>query len=183
MKPIKTNKRELLHDCGPFLKVEQHEVEFPDGTIIPDWPWVVTPGFINLAAITKEGEFILFRQTKYAVEGTSLAPVGGYLDEGESPLLAAQRELREETGYAAAEWVSLGTFPVDANRGGATGHFFLALDAEFVGAGDSDDLEEQELLFLSESELREALNAGEFKVVSWIACMHMALAALAAKKN
>ena len=183
MKPIKTNQRELLHDYGPFLKVEQHEVEFPSGTVIPDWTWVITPGFVNVAAITPSGEFILFRQTKYAVDGVSLAPVGGYLDEGEEPLQTAQRELREETGYHANEWLALGTFPVDANRGVAYGSFFLATNATFVEQGHSDDLEEQELVLLSEDEVREALARGEFKVVTWVACMHLALAAYDAMRR
>ncbi|MBI1834896.1 MAG: TonB-dependent receptor, partial [Burkholderiales bacterium] len=42
--------------------------------------------YINVAAVTMTNEFLCFRQTKYAVQGTSLAPVGGYLDPGEDPL-------------------------------------------------------------------------------------------------
>lgn len=176
MKPIKTKKRKLLHDYGPYLKVEQHEVEFPDGTLIPDWHWVVTPGFVNIAAISAEGTWLLFRQTKYAAEGVSIAPVGGYLEDGEDPLLAAKRELKEEMGYESNDWTHLGTAPVDANRGGAMGHFYLARNALFTGSIASDDLEEQELLEMTEIELRGALAAGDCKVVSWIACFHMALA-------
>ena len=178
MKPIQTNKTELLHNYGPFLQVEQHEVAFPDGTVITDWTWVITPDFINVTAITPDGQFVLFRQTKYAVDGTTLAPVGGYLEKGEDPLTAAQRELKEETGYVSDQWTSLGAFPVDANRGVATGHFFLATEATFEGLGVSDDLEEQELILLSEQAVRNALASGEFKVVTWVACMQLALAAL-----
>ena len=178
MKPITTNKRKLLHHYGPFLQVEEHEVAFPDGTVIPDWTWVITPDFINVTAVTPDGQFVLFRQTKYAIKDTTLAPVGGYMETGEDPLEAAKRELREETGYTSDEWTPLGAFPVDANRGVATGHFFLATNATFASKGESDDLEEQELILLSETEVREALASGAFKVMSWVACMHLGLAAL-----
>src|SRR5512143_1161741 len=122
MRPWKTLSREVVLSEPPFLTIESHTVELPDGRIIPDWQWIVTPDYVNVVAITDEGQFVCFRQTKYAVTGTSLAPVGGYLDPGEEPLAAAQRELHEETGYAATSWTSLGSYAVDGNRGAGTGY-------------------------------------------------------------
>jgi ADP-ribose pyrophosphatase len=153
----------------PFLAVEYHRVALPDGRVIDDWPWVITPGYINVVALTVNGEFVLFRQTKYAVEGTSLAPVGGYLEPGEEPLAAAQRELREEAGYEAADWEPLGSFAVDGNRGAGRAYLFLARNCTPVGRSPSDDLETQELLLLSQAEVEQALVAGEFKVLAWAA--------------
>ncbi|MFT5124588.1 MAG: ADP-ribose pyrophosphatase [Candidatus Omnitrophota bacterium] len=175
MKPWKTNRRRDLLDCGKFLRVEEHEVELPDGTIIPDWPWVISPDFINVVAITPEHAYLFFRQTKYAIEGTALAPVGGYLEPGEDPLETAKRELQEETGYQSDDWTSLGAFPADANRGCGTGHFYLARDCRYVGGEVQDDLEEQELLLLSRAEVEAALDQGEIKVMSWVACVAMGL--------
>jgi ADP-ribose pyrophosphatase len=175
VKPWKTNRRRDLLDCGKFLRVEEHEVELPDGTIIPDWPWVISPDFINVVAITPEHAYLFFRQTKYAIEGTTLAPVGGYLEPGEDPLETAKRELQEETGYQSDDWTSLGAFPADANRGCGTGHFYLARDCRYIGGEVQDDLEEQELLLLSRAEAEAALDQGEIKVMSWVACVAMGL--------
>ena len=175
MKRWKTNRRRDLVDCGKFLRVEEHEVELPDGTIIPDWPWVISPDFINVVAITPEHAYLFFRQTKYAIEGTTLAPVGGYLEPGEDPLETAKRELQEETGYQSDDWTSLGAFPADANRGCGTGHFYLARDCRYIGGEVQDDLEEQELLLLSRAEAEAALDQGEIKVMSWVACVAMGL--------
>ena len=58
---------------------------------------------------------------------------------------------------------------------GLPAHFFLALDAAFTSRTASDDLEEQELLLLSEAELRQALLAGEFKLLPWVAIVGLAL--------
>ena len=150
-------------------------MELPDGSIIRDWPWVIIPDYVNVVALTPKNEFICFRQVKYAVEGTSLAVVGGIIEPGETPLAAAKRELKEETGYEAGRWIFLGGYSVDANRGAGRGNLFLALDAINVCQPHSDDLEEQELLLLSREEILTALQAGEFKVLSWIAAVASAL--------
>lgn len=175
MQSWKTLARRTVLTEGKFLTVELHTVEFPDGRVINDWPWVITPDYINVAAVTTEGRFICFRQGKYAIEGISLAPVGGYLEPGEQPLAAARRELWEETGYEAAEWISLGSYAVDGNRGAGTGYLFLARGAHRVGEPHADDLEEQELLLLSEQEVRAALDGHEFKILAWATCMALAL--------
>jgi len=125
--------------------------------------------------VTADNKFLCFRQTKYAVEGTTLAPVGGMLEPNEKPLDAAKRELLEETGYEASEWNSLGSHILAPNRGIATMHLFLALNAKQVAEPNSDDLEDQELLFLSRSEIEDALKAGEFKILAWSAVVSMSL--------
>lgn len=180
MQPLKTLARTPLLTVGDgrFLKVEQHEVAFPNGTVIKDWPWVVTPDFVNVMAVTQEGLVLCFRQMKYAVEGETLAVPGGYLEAGESPLAAAQRELREETGYEADMWESLGTYAVDGNRGNGTAYLFLATGARPVQAIDADDLEDQELLLLTMPEIESALAAGHFKVLPWAANVALALVRL-----
>jgi len=162
-------------DRGKYLVIEDHTIELPDGRILEDWPWIISPDYIIAVAVTTNNEFLCFRQTKYAVEGTTLAPVGGYLEPGEDPLLAAKRELREETGYEAPEWIDLGHYAADGNRGSGTGHLYLARGARLVTEIDSDDLEEQEILILSESEIRKALADGEFKVMPWTAALALAL--------
>lgn len=179
MQQWKTRERRVVLSQPPFLVVENHTVELPDGRLIAEWGWVITPDFVNVVAQTEVGEFLMFRQTKYAVAGTSLAPVGGYLDPGEDPLAAAQRELREETGYAAEEWHALGSYPVDGNRGAGVAHLFLARGARRVTEIHADDLEEQELLLLSRAELAAALAGGELKVLPWAANVALALLQLA----
>jgi ADP-ribose pyrophosphatase len=178
VKPWTTRSRRTLLDLGPWLSVEEHVVELPDGRVIEDWPWVESREFANVVAVTEGGLFLLFRQTKYAVEGTALGPVGGYLDEGEAPLDAARRELLEETGYEATEWASLGRYVVDGNRGCGVGHLCLARGARKVAEPNADDLEEQELVLLTREEVEEALLAGGLEVLSWAAALALALVAL-----
>jgi ADP-ribose pyrophosphatase len=170
-------RREVLRTGdGKFLTVEYHTVRLPDGRILTEWPWVRTPDYVNILAETTDGRYLCFRQTKYAVEGLTLAVPGGYLEPDEEPLAAAQRELLEETGYAAAEWLPLGSYAVDGNRGCGTAHLFLARGAAYAQPVNADDLEEQELLTLTRAELAAALAAGDFKLLPWAALVALALA-------
>ena len=160
---------------GKFLTVENHTVKLPNGQIIPDWAWLIIPSAAIVLAVTTDNKFLCFRQTKYAVKGTSLAPVGGMLEPNEEPFDAAKRELLEEMGYEASEWINLGSHILDPNRGIATMRLFLALNARQTAQPNSDDLEDQELLFLTRSEIERALEAGEFKILAWSAVVAMSL--------
>ena len=170
-----TLSRKTILEHGKFLKVENHVIELPNGTIIPDWAWIIIPDAAIVLPITPEGKFLCFRQTKYAIQGTSLAPVGGMIEENEDPFDAAKRELSEEMGCEASNWVNLGSYILDPNRGCATMHLFLALDAKQVTDPDSDDLEDQELLVLSKDEIKKALREGEFKIMAWAAVVALSL--------
>jgi ADP-ribose pyrophosphatase len=175
MKPWKTKSRQTVLAQRPWLVVENHTVELPDGRLIPDWPWIITPDYVNVVALTEDERFLCFRQVKYGLEGTTLSIVGGFVEEGEEPFQAARRELLEETGYESTDWTSLGSYRVDPNRGVAMGHLYLARQARYVVPRNADDLEEQEVILLTRSEIETALDGGEFKVLAWAAAIGLAL--------
>ncbi|WFB37677.1 NUDIX hydrolase [Kiritimatiellota bacterium B12222] len=170
--------RETVFEHSPWLTIESHHLRLPGGKEISDWKWVKTPDFINVVAVDTEGLFHCFRQQKYAVKGITLAITGGYIDAGEDPIVAAQRELTEETRLVSAEWTALGAYPIDGNRGSGTGHLFLAELCQYVGGEVNDDLEDQEKILLTRSEVKEALCAGEFGVMPWVAALALALVRL-----
>jgi ADP-ribose pyrophosphatase len=181
MPQIRTLDRKPLLSVGDgrFLKVEQHVVAFGDGRQVDDWPWVITPDFVNVVPVLPDGRVLCFRQEKYAAEGMTLSVPGGYLEPGEEDLPAAQRELLEETGYGGGRWTALGAYVVDGNRGAGHGHFFLAQDVAWQQPVNADDLEELQQVLLTRAEVRAALLRGEFQVMPWAACVALALLQLA----
>ncbi len=177
MQQWKTISRKTILKHSKFLAVEDHSIELPNGRVIENWSWLNMPDYVIVVAMTDAEEFLCFRQTKYAVIGTSLAPIGGYVEPGEDPLATAKRELREETGFESPEWLNLGHYVSDGNHGAGTAHLFLARRSRKVTVPRPDDLEEQRLLRLSKPQLEKALTDGEFKVLAWAAGVALALRA------
>jgi ADP-ribose pyrophosphatase len=175
MQSWKTISRKTILNHSKYLVVEDHSIELPNGRVLENWSWLNMPDYIIVVPMTEGGDFLCFRQTKYAVHGTTLAPVGGYLEPGENPLAAAQRELHEETGFEAPDWISLGDYVSDGNHGAGTAHLYLARGARKVAEPHADDLEEQQLLRLTKLQMNEALAKGEFKVLAWTTCVALAL--------
>jgi ADP-ribose pyrophosphatase len=80
---------------------------------------------------------------------------------GEDPLTCAQRELREETGYEAAQWQALGHFVLDPNRSNSQAYFYLARGLTPVGDLELDAGEDITVHVMPADKLFNALAQGE----------------------
>jgi ADP-ribose pyrophosphatase len=69
-----------------------------------------TPDAVAIVAVDAERRVVLVRQARPAIGSELLELPAGLVDEGEELLVAAQRELREETGLHGGSWRELGSF-------------------------------------------------------------------------
>jgi ADP-ribose pyrophosphatase len=106
-----------LLDRSPWLRVWEEDVLLPNGHRIDGYIRSTGRDYAVVFALMQDGSAPMVRQYKHGMGETSLDLPAGYLDEGEEPLAAARRELREETGVTAETWRSLGSLVVDTNRG------------------------------------------------------------------
>ena len=93
---------------GNFMKVKCDTVRLPDGKKAMR-EYINHSGATCIIAITNNNEIILEYQYRYPVSKVMLELPAGKLEKDEAPLICAQREFKEETGYSASKWVKLGT--------------------------------------------------------------------------
>jgi 8-oxo-dGTP pyrophosphatase MutT (NUDIX family) len=91
------------------------------------------PDWVNVVALTDDEQVVLIRQFRAGTRSLTWEIPGGLVEPGEEPLAAARRELREETGYEAGEWRSLGAVLPNPAIQGNRCHTFLARGARRVG--------------------------------------------------
>ena len=117
------------------------------------------PDWVNVVALTSEGRWLFVRQFRMGSRSFTLEVPGGMVDPGEQPLLAAQRELLEETGYRSSHWRELGWVHPNPAFHVNRCHSYLAEDCVRVCEIRQDAGEDLELLTLSSEEvLQAALN-------------------------
>lgn len=167
-------ERDLLV-VEPWIRVTRQKVEVAEGKIIDDYHQIQLPDFVVIVAKDRSGKVLIERQYRHGLGEVTLVLPGGMLEDGEEALVAAQRELLEETGYIAENWQNLGKYVANANYRCGEATLFLAEKAHQVTEANSGDLEEIELLLLSPEEVFEAVRQGQITVMGAVMAVAVAL--------
>jgi ADP-ribose pyrophosphatase len=112
-------------DYGIFTVRSHRAVDPRDGS---EHPRVVieAPDWVNVIPITEDNRVVMIRQFRFGIGANTLEIPGGIVDPGESPALAAARELGEETGYQGDPLIHLATIHPNPAYQTNRCHSFLA---------------------------------------------------------
>lgn len=138
---------------GIFLKMKRDIVSLPDGQHAVR-EYLEHPGAVAILAVLDDGRVLLERQYRYPIAQAVIEIPAGKLNTGEDPLLCAQRELQEETGYTAKHWSKIRRI-----------HPVISYSTEFIDIYLAEGLspgparlDEEEFLDVFASPLEELLN-------------------------
>jgi len=124
--------------------------------------WLRHPPTLMVVPRWADGRLLLLRRYRPGVGLRLLEFPAGTLDEGEDPLTTMERELQEETGYAASRWDALGAMLPCPGYSDEVIHLFLARDLRPLPnppAGDAD--EDLEVLLMEPAALDAAIASGD----------------------
>lgn len=137
---------------GDFMRVNKDRVRLPDGGI-GSREYLVHPGAVAILALLDNGKLVMERQFRYAPRREFIELPAGKIDPGEEMLTTAQRELLEETGYVAREWIHLTTAWPCIGYADERMEYFLARGLTQQGS----KLDDGEFLEIFELSLPEAI--------------------------
>lgn len=108
-----------------FIQVVEDGVIQPDGNP-GSYSTVSLKSGVAILPVDDEGMLYLTRQFRYAIGQESLEVVCGAIEADEAPLISAQREIQEELGIQATQWIDLGKIDLDTSIVRCPVYLFLA---------------------------------------------------------
>lgn len=165
-----------VFDATPWFQVYKQHIEKPSGFVIPDFYKIDVPDTVVVVPVGKFERILTIQQYRPGIRTVTWGVPAGFVEENETPLECAMRELEEETGYKCKSLVKLGNFTKDLNRGLGVVHFYLALDlirsnTDFI----RDDEGILQIDFVSIDDLREMLKLNKIEGISFNLAIWLAL--------
>ena len=166
---------------GKLLNVWCDRVRLPDGTE-GKREYIRHPGAVVVVAVLPERRIVFERQFRYPLRCAFLELPAGKIDANEDILDCARRELREETGYEAAEWRHVGVMHPCIGYSDERIEIFFANVLSHVGHC-WDEGEFLEILSMTLDEAEAGVHQGEItdgkSIAALYRCLPLIRAALA----
>jgi ADP-ribose pyrophosphatase len=161
------SSREVFH--GRIVRVRVDEVRLPNGNT-SSREVIDHPGGVCILALDEQNRAAIVRQYRYAFGRVMTELPAGKLESGEEPFVTARRELAEEVGATAAEWIDLGELIPSPGCYAETLHMYLARGLTFR-APQPDEDEFLEAEFVPLEELAERCLSGELRDAKTVAAV------------
>ncbi|WP_285766296.1 NUDIX hydrolase [Peribacillus sp. SI8-4] len=148
---------------GRVISLQVDEVELPDGKT-GKREIVKHPGAVAIIALTAENKIIMVEQYRKALERSLIEIPAGKLEKGEKPVLSAERELEEETGYVCGKMEHIISFYTSPGFADELVHLYVAHDLKKrENAAPLDEDEFVELIELTLEEAQDYLREGKIQ--------------------
>ena len=174
MKPWELLSSEYVLDTF-WVRVRKDAVRLAQGVELDDFYVIERRDFAVICGLTPDQQVVLVRQYKHGTRAFMTELPAGFIEDGEAPEAAAQREFEEETGFRADTYIPLGALHVGPSSMKHTAHAFLALDAVDTGRQHLDETEDIEVSLMPLAELRAAVTDGRISCMSSVAAALLAL--------
>lgn len=142
---------------SPFVTLYKEDLEKPDGEVAKDFFSVKRRDAVFVIALTKDNQVPLAYQYKNGIKEVIYELPAGFIEDGEEPIEAAARELKEETGYSGEDPNFLGSYVHTPSISSNRNFVFLFKNSEKVAEQRLDGNEVIEVRLFSFAELVESI--------------------------
>ena len=144
-----------------WFNLRQDEVTLPNGDEIT-YTLVDHTGYVLVVPLLEDGRVVMEHVYRYTLQQTLLeCPAGGL--SGDEPIVAARRELEEETGYRAGQLTHLGRFASSSGISNEQFDVYLATGLTADGHIERENTEQMEVELIPLNELRTRALQGEIQ--------------------
>lgn len=159
-----------------WIKVRQDTVKLPTGKIIEDFYLFEENNVALVVPVTPEDKFVFVRQYKHAYGDVTTEFPAGYIENNETPIKAATRELKEETGFQALKIEELKFVINTPTKVKSNIHTFLATGCTQIHNQKThqDDNEDIEIILASFEEAHQMIMDSTIIVTGTIANFYLA---------
>lgn len=147
----------------PWLTARRDCVELPDGRVLDEFYILEYPEWVNVIAITPEGQFVMVRQYRHGLGDVFTELCAGCVEPGETPIEAAKRELLEETGFGGGEWREFDVLSANPTSNNNLSHTFIAEGVTLQSEQHLDDSEDIAVELLTREQVMSLLSSGAIK--------------------
>lgn len=174
-KPLHTWERiatDIVYQCRIF-SLRRDRSRFSRDEREHEFHVLESPEWCNIIPLTRDDEVVMVRQFRHGLRNYTLEVPGGLIDpEDESPLVAARREMVEESGYDSDRVEPLGVIhpnpAIQSNRC----HSFVAFDVEQRHVPSFDTTEETEVVLVPLARIPDLMRGGEITHALVVVAFH-----------
>jgi ADP-ribose pyrophosphatase len=131
--------------------------------------------YSTIVPFVSDNEILVIKSYRHLVNSYQIEAPSGYIENGETPVEAANRELKEETGYGANNIISLGSYTLDYTMFEQRGNLFVGYDLVNERKQELGMMEIIETTILTIDEIRKLLFSGKILNASSIVAFYKSL--------
>jgi ADP-ribose pyrophosphatase len=168
-----TLRSEIVYRCRIFA-VRRDDSRSPRTSDTHDFYVIETRDWVNVVPITVDQQVVMVRQFRHGIGDLTLEVPAGVIDAADpSAAAAAQRELREETGYTCRSVAPLGVVHPNPALMSNRCHMFVARDVVLAGAPQWDHTEEIEVVTVPLAEVPWLMRQGRVTNALTVVAFHL----------
>ncbi|MFA5051698.1 MAG: NUDIX hydrolase [Patescibacteria group bacterium] len=109
-----------------YFALHEDTVRLPNGALTKYFVNNPHGRAVHVLAFDQRGRMLITKEYRHAVGKVIFGAIGGSVERSETPLHAAQREMKEETGFRAKHWRFIGKYFANPARSGTVFYVYMA---------------------------------------------------------